>query len=68
MGKQRNLPQDSEEMSNAYRLSSEGRRMLGKCTALAFLTAAALFAQSNQGRITGTISDPAGAVVPSAPN
>src|SRR5260370_39679128 len=35
-------------------------------TAILFLTAAALFAQSNQGRITGTISDPAGAVVPSA--
>ena len=42
------------------------RRMLGKFTGLTFLTAAALFAQSNQGRITGTISDPAGAVVPSA--
>lgn len=43
-----------------------GRRMSEKCTALAFFMATALFAQSNQGRITGTISDPAGAVVPSA--
>lgn len=43
-----------------------GRRMSGKFIALAFLMATALFAQSNQGRITGTISDPAGAVVPSA--
>ena len=30
------------------------------------LSTAALFAQSNQGSITGTISDPAGAVVPTA--
>ena len=35
-------------------------------TSLVFLTAAALFAQSNQGTITGTVSDPAGAVVPAA--
>jgi hypothetical protein len=40
--------------------------MFRKCTALVFLTAMAVFAQSNQGRITGTISDPAGAVVPTA--
>jgi hypothetical protein len=33
---------------------------------LSLLTTAALFAQSNQGAITGTISDPAGAVVPTA--
>jgi Carboxypeptidase regulatory-like domain/TonB dependent receptor len=33
---------------------------------LLFLTPAALFAQANQGTITGTISDPAGAVVPTA--
>ncbi|MBV9506750.1 MAG: carboxypeptidase regulatory-like domain-containing protein, partial [Acidobacteriia bacterium] len=33
---------------------------------VAFFTAAALFAQSNQGTITGTVSDPAGAVVPAA--
>ncbi len=32
-----------------------------------FLTGVMAFAQSNQGTITGTISDPAGAVVPSAP-
>src|SRR5512143_469738 len=31
-----------------------------------FLIAVGSFAQSNQGRITGTISDPAGAVVPTA--
>ncbi|MBV9742644.1 MAG: carboxypeptidase regulatory-like domain-containing protein, partial [Acidobacteriia bacterium] len=33
---------------------------------LIFLTAATLSAQSNQGTITGTISDPAGAVIPTA--
>ncbi|MGH9612665.1 MAG: carboxypeptidase-like regulatory domain-containing protein, partial [Bryobacteraceae bacterium] len=33
---------------------------------LVFLTAATLSAQSNQGTITGTVSDPAGAVVPTA--
>src|SRR5215472_13886951 len=33
---------------------------------LLFLAAACSFAQSNQGTITGTISDPAGAVVPTA--
>ena len=43
-----------------------GRRMWGKFTGLAFLAAAALLAQSNQGTITGAISDPAGAVVPAA--
>jgi hypothetical protein len=32
-----------------------------------FLTAAALLAQSDRGTITGTVSDPAGAVVPNAP-
>jgi hypothetical protein len=37
-----------------------------KLTTLVLLTAATLFAQSNQGTITGTISDPAGAVVPTA--
>jgi hypothetical protein len=42
------------------------RSKLQTYTALMFLTAAALLAQSNQGRITGTISDPAGAVVPTA--
>jgi len=40
--------------------------MFWKYTAFVFLTAAALLAQSNQGTITGTISDPAGAVVPGA--
>jgi Carboxypeptidase regulatory-like domain/TonB dependent receptor len=40
--------------------------MSRKLTALVFLTAATLFAQSNQGTITGTVSDPAGAVVPAA--
>ena len=43
-----------------------GRRMLGKFAALIFVTTSALFSQSNQGRVTGTISDPAGAVVPTA--
>jgi hypothetical protein len=37
-----------------------------KFATLVFFTAAALFAQSNQGTITGTVSDPAGAVVPTA--
>jgi hypothetical protein len=41
-------------------------RMSRKLTRFVFLTAATLFAQSNQGTITGTVSDPAGAVVPSA--
>jgi hypothetical protein len=40
--------------------------LFGKFTTLAFLTAVALFAQSNQGTITGTVSDPTGAVVPTA--
>src|SRR5215472_13788309 len=40
--------------------------MRRKCITLVFLTAATLFAQSNQGTITGTVSDPAGAVVPTA--
>src|SRR5215831_2616265 len=40
--------------------------MCGKFTAFSLLTAATLFAQSNQGTITGTVSDPAGAVVPTA--
>ncbi|HEY7390678.1 MAG TPA: TonB-dependent receptor [Bryobacteraceae bacterium] len=40
--------------------------MRRKFTTLAFLTTATLFAQSNQGTITGTVSDPAGAVVPGA--
>jgi hypothetical protein len=35
-------------------------------TAFVIFAVATLFAQSNQGTITGTISDPAGAVVPSA--
>ena len=35
-----------------------------KFTTLVFLTSAILLAQSNQGTITGTVSDPAGAVVP----
>jgi hypothetical protein len=34
--------------------------------AIVFLTGAGAFAQSNQGTITGTITDPAGAVVPTA--
>jgi hypothetical protein len=37
-----------------------------KFTALVFLAAATLCAQSNQGTITGTVADPAGAVVPAA--
>jgi hypothetical protein len=40
--------------------------MRRKFTTLVFLTAATVFAQSNQGTITGTVSDPAGAVVPGA--
>src|SRR6516162_593990 len=40
--------------------------MCGKFTAFSLLTAVTLVAQSNQGTITGTISDPAGAVVPTA--
>src|SRR5215470_15858301 len=40
--------------------------MCGKFTAFSLLTAVTLVAQSNQGTITGTISDPAGAVVPAA--
>jgi hypothetical protein len=40
--------------------------MCGKFTAFSLLTAVTLVAQSNQGTITGTISDPAGAVVPMA--
>ena len=40
--------------------------MIRKLTTFLFLTAATLFAQSNQGTITGTVSDPAGAVVPTA--
>ena len=40
--------------------------MCGKFTTLVFLTAVAVCAQSNQGTITGTVSDPAGAVVPTA--
>ena len=40
--------------------------MRRKLTTLLFVTAATLFAQSNQGTITGTISDPAGAVIPGA--
>src|SRR5579885_1477391 len=43
-----------------------GSSMFRKVAALAWLTAGAVWAQSNQGTITGTISDPAGAVVPSA--
>ena len=43
-----------------------GRSMFRKFTTLVCLAAAAVFAQSNQGTITGTISDPAGAVVPTA--
>jgi hypothetical protein len=39
---------------------------LSKLIAGIVITAAATFAQSNQGTITGTISDPAGAVVPAA--
>src|ERR1051326_1598062 len=65
MGELRNLPKTSRRcfMHIGFLV---GRKMPGKCAALALLTATALFAQSNQGRITGTISDPAGAVVPSA--
>ena len=37
-----------------------------KLTILVFLATATLFAQSNQGTITGAISDPAGAVIPGA--
>src|SRR5215467_1616908 len=40
--------------------------MCGKFTAFSLLTAVTLVAQSNQGTITGTVSDPAGAVVPTA--
>ena len=41
--------------------------MRSKLTAaILFLAGASAFAQSNQGTITGTISDPAGAVVPAA--
>src|SRR5208283_2469322 len=43
-----------------------GCSIFGKFTTFVILTAAALFAQSNQGTITGTVSDPAGAVVPTA--
>src|SRR5262245_22433896 len=44
----------------------EGCSMLRSFTTLVLLTAGILLAQSNQGTITGTISDPAGAVVPTA--
>ena len=40
--------------------------MCRKFATLSFLTAATVLAQSNQGTITGTVSDPAGAVVPGA--
>ena len=50
----------------AYSLSRGWRIVCRNFTTLVGLTAAALFAQSNQGTITGTISDPAGAVVPAA--
>lgn len=40
--------------------------MCRRSALLVFLATGALFAQSNQGTITGTISDPAGAVVPAA--
>jgi hypothetical protein len=40
--------------------------MFRKFTTVVFVTAATLLAQSNQGTITGTISDPAGAVIPGA--
>ena len=40
--------------------------MCRKVATLSFLTAATVFAQSNQGTITRTVSDPAGAVVPGA--
>ena len=43
-----------------------GPSMFRKFTTLVSLAAATVFAQSNQGTITGTISDPAGAVVPTA--
>ncbi len=49
-------------MRNASIFTLMGRKLV----TLVFLTAAALFAQSNQGTITGTITDPAGAVVPTA--
>jgi hypothetical protein len=39
---------------------------LNVAAALLFLSVAALFAQSDRGTITGTVSDPAGAVVPAA--
>src|SRR6516162_9352358 len=46
---------------------SPGRMiMCGKFTTIVFLTAAAVFAQSKQGTITVTVSDPAGALVPTA--
>ena len=40
--------------------------MRSKWTGIVMLTALSAFAQSNQGTITGTVSDPAGAVVPTA--
>jgi hypothetical protein len=40
--------------------------MRSKWTGIVLLTALSAFAQSNQGTITGTVSDPAGAVVPTA--
>ncbi len=40
--------------------------MSRKLTLFVCLTAATVFGQSNQGTITGTISDPAGAVIPTA--
>ena len=42
-------------------------RFAFKIAACALLCAIALFAQTGSGTITGTISDPAGAVVPNAP-
>src|SRR5689334_22289607 len=66
MGERRNLPQDSKESHMQSSLPHMGCSMFRKCIAIVFLTATVLLAQSNQGRITGTISDPAGAVVPSA--
>src|SRR5579872_5369532 len=40
--------------------------MWSKLTSIVLLATLCAFAQSNQGTITGTVSDPAGAVVPTA--
>jgi hypothetical protein len=56
----------TEENQMQMAFSGKGCGLIRKSITLVFLAAAALFAQSNQGTITGTISDPAGAVVPTA--